>query len=106
MAYERNNGDPANSMPTWTCPPPNQILTHLAAAGSTLVKNGSGAISSINSNDNAAGTLSIYDGLSAAGTLLGVIDTGARGFIPCPWKFSTGLFVVKSTGDDITISSV
>lgn len=90
----------------WNAPAPSQTITHLAAAGSTLIKTGAGALLAINSNDNAAGQLSIYDGLSAAGTLLAVVDTTARGYIPMPLKFTTGLFVVKTTADDITISSV
>jgi hypothetical protein len=97
---------PSAAVPMWSAPPPSGVLTHLAAAGSRLIKTGAGALASLNVNTGAAGTLTVRDGLDATGAVLGVIDTTARGFIPAPWSFSTGLYVTQAGAADLTLVSV
>lgn len=67
---------------------------YLATNATTILKYGAGTIQSISVLDNA-GTISLYDGLSAAGRSLGVIDAiKVVGSINYPAPFDTGLTVV------------
>jgi hypothetical protein len=84
------------------------MLTHFSAAGSTLIKTGSGWVADISINTTAAsGNLTIYDGTSTAGAVMAVIDVsksfsfGGVG----QWPFTNGLFVVITGSPDITIVS-
>ena len=97
--------------PVFIVPPPNPndtTVKHLTGAGSTLIKTGSGWLSSININTPAtsSATLTVYDGVDASGSVLGILDISKQagttgGF--SPWPFQTGLFVVQSAVADITI---
>lgn len=70
---------------------------NLAAAATTLVDTGAGVLHAVtvNSKGTVASTVSIYDGLTAAGTLLAVIDSlnqvGTFGF---DIAYSVGLCIV------------
>ena len=85
---------------------PGVTLIHLAAAGSTLLKTGSGMIRSMDINTtSASSTLTIYDGTSAAGTVMAVIDCSksAVNVGTVGWPFKTGCFLVLTGSPDITI---
>lgn len=81
---------------------------NLLANATTLVKTGEGVLHhiTINTKGASSNTLKIYDGLTAAGTLLATVDTtiGVGTFL-YDMKFLTGLTVVMATGTpaDITI---
>lgn len=82
--------------------------TNLLANGTTLVRTGIGVMAGVNINvlGASSNTLKLYDGLTAAGTLIGTIDTTvALGPTMPNVKFSTGLTAVLGTGTaaDITI---
>lgn len=86
-------------------------VLNLAANATTLVKTGEGVLRSItiNTKGATANTIKIYDGLTAAGTLLATIDsTASIGTLTFDAKFSTGLCIVIATGTaaDITVSYV
>jgi hypothetical protein len=91
--------------PIWLAPTPGSALTHLSAAGSTLIKTGKGWLSTISINTPATGSLTVYDGTNGSGTVLGVIDTSknttASGLTP--WPFQVGCYVVLVGNADITI---
>jgi hypothetical protein len=102
--------NPANAQPVWLAPNPNgQTLTHLSAAGSTLIKTGSGWISSIAVNTAAtSGSLRVYDGVDATGAVIGVLDVSKNGAGitgSTPWAYHVGLYVVLSGTADVTIVS-
>ena len=107
-----------SAQPVWIAPNPNPggTLTHLvgsAGGSSTLVRSGAGWITgiSVNSVSTGSATMTCYDGLNAAGTVIGVIDVSRSNPSPqtaAPWGFQTGFFVVLSTGTggaDVTIVS-
>jgi hypothetical protein len=94
--------------PVWAAPDPRgTTLTHLTAAGSFLIKTGKGWISTVNVNTSGNGTLTIYDGIDATGTVLAVIDTSKNTTTSAfsPWPFKTGLFMVQTGAADVTIIS-
>jgi hypothetical protein len=99
--------DPFNAAPVWFAPNPTpQILLHIAVAGSYLVSSGTGWVADISINTTAAsGSLTVYDGIDATGTVMAVIDASksslGAGF--SPWRFVNGLFVVLNGNADITI---
>lgn len=80
-----------------------------AQTGGTLVKTGEGVLFSITLNKPVAtAVITLYDGLTTGGTVIGTITVPAS---PQPsdlnfnLAFSTGLFVVLATADmDLTIS--
>jgi len=99
---------PGNANPVWLTPDPRgAAVTHIAANGSTLIKVGGGWISTISINTAAVGTMTIYDGTDATGTVMAVIDVSKSTVnvaVVTPWPFKVGCFVVVSaSGSDITI---
>ena len=97
----------SNPQPTYLAGAPGASLKHLNTAGGTLLKTGAGAAVGINVNTSSANaTLTIYDGTSAAGAVMAVIDASRGG--PdigfTGWPFTTGLFVVVVGTPDITIT--
>ena len=82
---------------------PASFVTHSAAAGSTLIKTGAGALLSVSVNGAATGSLAFYDGTSAGGKLLGVISTATQDVFDLYWPFQTGLFMVQTGTADVTI---
>jgi hypothetical protein len=101
-----------DAMPVWIAPNPNPggTLTHIATAGSYLLRSGAGWITGISVNTTAVNaTLTCYDGLNAIGTVIAVIDVSKGNPSPqtaAPWGFTTGFFVVLTGGNaDLTIVS-
>jgi hypothetical protein len=81
-------------------------LLHIAAAGSYLLKTGAGWLEGMSLNTTGNGTLTIYDGIDATGTVMGVIDVSKGNPSPepdNPWPFQIGLFMVLSAAADLTI---
>ncbi len=88
--------------------PVSFLPLNLAANATTLVKTGEGVLHSVTINDQgaAANTIKIYDGLTAAGTLLATIDSvTTTGTLLFDLKFLVGLTIVIGTGTagDITV---
>lgn len=78
---------------------------YIAAATTTLVKTGSGTLSQLNVNTGGAGSIAtIYDGLTAAGTVMAIVDTATRGVLPLNVNFVTGLCVVTSGGSPANLT--
>lgn len=85
--------------------------THISTNTTTLVKSGQGWLHclTLNTKGAASNTITIYDGLSAAGATMGILDgTVAPGSPFCyDVPFSTGLTIVTATGTapDLTVST-
>jgi len=81
---------------------------HIATATTTvIVASGEGALHSIVINSPAAGTITVYDHGSAAGTVLAIIASSAVGgtyLYDC--TYSTGLTIVTAAATDITVTWV
>ena len=84
---------------------------HIAGVGSYLIKKGGGWLHSlILNNAVASGTVTIYDGTSASGSVIGIISLPATlldsGPEPTSYdiSFQKGLFIVVTTALDLTIS--
>lgn len=82
---------------------------NIAGAATTLVKTGAGTLLSIVINKPVAlGVITIYDSLTAANTKIATITNPAALLqqqlsLPYNLKFTTGLTVVTSAADDITV---
>jgi hypothetical protein len=79
--------------------------TNIAAAATTLVKSGAGVLHSITINTTAAGTITIWDSLTASGTKIGTIKASVveQTFVfDC--AFATGLTIVTAGASDITVN--
>lgn len=82
---------------------------HISTNATTVVKSGAGSLHSItiNSKGASANIATIYDGISTAGTVVGIIDTTAasQNFL-YDVALTAGLTIVTSTGTaaDITVS--
>jgi hypothetical protein len=79
--------------------------TNIAAATTTLVKSGAGVLHSITINTTAAGTITIWDSLTASGTKIGTIKASVveQTFVfDC--AFATGLTIVTAGASDITVN--
>src|SRR5580698_4148931 len=88
-------------------PAPNFV--HLAANGSTLAKTGSGILQAlvINTPGGSSNIVTIYDGTSAGGTVIGIYGTTvAAARLPINLQFRIGLFIVVATGTaaDLTVT--
>ena len=109
MARPITTFDRLNAMPVWIAPNPTPAtLFHTGAAGSYLIASAPGWITgiSVNTTVQGSGTLTVYDGVDASGTVIGVIDVSKGNPSPqaaSPWPFRVGLFVVLSAAADITI---
>lgn len=81
------------------------VPKNINTATTTLVKTGNGVLYAIVVNTAAAGTTSIYDGLTAGGTLIGVQKASiAEGHYIFNCGFKTGLCIVTGHNDqDITV---
>lgn len=99
-------------MPDFTFQPQRTFegysFKHLAANATTVVKTGSGVVSAVllNTIGGSSNTLTLYDGLSASGTVIAIIGTTvAAARFPIGVLFVTGLTVVIATGTaaDVTI---
>lgn len=82
-------------------------FTRVTTAATTLVKSGEGITPGIFVEVVLAGTVTVYDSLTAAGTNPLVLPIGTvAGFHPFPLKFSVGLTVVTSTTDRISVGFI
>lgn len=83
--------------------------TNIAGAATTVIKTGPGVLVGIIVNKAvASGVITVYDNTAASGTKIATITNPAtlvHSQINLPYgvKFSTGLTVVTSAADDITI---
>lgn len=86
-------------------PAPTQTLNHYNTAGNHLVHTGACTFAGFSVNTGVAGaTMTLYDGTSGAGTLIGVFDCSVAGENPRTiWSLTTGCFVVIVGTPDLTI---
>lgn len=79
---------------------------NIASAATTTVKSGTGVLHSITVNTTAAGTITIYDSLTGAGTKIGTIAAspaiGSTFLYDC--AFTTGLTIVTAAASDISVN--
>lgn len=78
---------------------------NITTATTTVVKTGPGVLVSIVINAANTGTITIYDNTAASGTKIATIAAGATagstfGYLA---QFATGLTVVTSAADNITV---
>ena len=77
---------------------------HIVAATTTLVKAGVGVLLRICVNTAAAGTITIYDGLTAKGTVIGILEASVpAGAYNFGVKFKRGLCIVTAAANDLTV---
>ena len=79
---------------------------YIAAGATTLCKTGAGTLHSILLGDGAVGTVSVYDGLTAGGTLLivlSVLATTPPNLLAIELDFGVGLTVVTTAGTKVTM---
>lgn len=83
--------------------------TNIAAAATTVVKSGGGRLAYITVNKAvASGVITIYDNTAASGTKIATITHPAtllknQYCLEYEARFSTGLTIVTSSTDDITV---
>ena len=78
--------------------------TNITTATTTVVKTGIGRLKAIVVNTTAAGTITIYDNTSAAGTKIGTMKTSiAENTYTYECRFQTGLTIVTGAASDITV---
>lgn len=87
-----------------SCFSPGNNFKNIATATTTLVKTGAGNIHLVNINTAATGSVTVYDGLTAAGTKVATIDSATPGPHQFDVRFTTGLTVVTVGSIDITVS--
>lgn len=76
---------------------------YISTATSTLVRAGRCTLSRIVLTETAAGTISIYDGLSASGTLVAVLKASiAEGTYSFQMNLSVGCFIVTAAASKLT----
>jgi hypothetical protein len=78
--------------------------TPVTTATTTLVKSGAGIIGGISVNTTAAGTITVYDSLTASGTKIGTLKASvAEGTYLSNVTFSIGLTIVTAAASDVTV---
>lgn len=83
----------------------NFLARNITTATTTLVKTGAGELRSITINTTAAGTITIYDSLTATGTKIGTIKASeVEQTLTYDVAFSTGLTIVTGAASDITVA--
>lgn len=101
-----DNGDGSHSVAAYE---PPSSYSNIAAAGTVVVKSGAGVLKRIVVNKTVAlSVTTIYDNTAASGTKIGTITQPAalltsNAAFPFDCKFNTGLTIVTSLGDDITV---
>jgi hypothetical protein len=76
---------------------------NITSATTTTVKSGAGILRSIAVNTTAAGTITVYDNTSAAGTKIGTLKTSiVEGTYLTNIRFQTGLTIVTGAASDVT----
>lgn len=77
--------------------------TKIATATTTLLKTGAGSLGGIFVTGGTAGTIKVYDGIDASGTLIEDIgSTNAIAFYPVKRSFKVGLCVVTAAATVVT----
>jgi hypothetical protein len=80
--------------------------SNISTATTTLVKSGVGVLNTITINTTAAGTITIYDSLTATGTKIATIAASPTigSTFNFDVAFTTGLCIVTAAASDITVS--
>lgn len=82
---------------------------HVAGAGTTVAKAGPGILGGIMVNKAVSlSTITVYDNTVASGTIVGIMTHPLtllqnQYFVPITCRMDTGITVVTSAGDDITV---
>jgi len=85
----------------------NEIFEYrnITTATTTVVKSGAGVLKAITVNSTAAGTITVYDNTSAAGTKIATLKASVvEGTYEYNIAFATGLTIVTGAASDITVS--
>lgn len=83
----------------------NQLF-NITTAGTFTIKPSAGYLDRIIVNSTAAGTITIYDSLTATGRKIGTLKASvAEGTYAYNGIFTVGLTIVTSGASDITVSS-
>jgi hypothetical protein len=78
--------------------------TNITSATTTTLKSGKGNLKAIVVGTTAAGTVTIYDNTSAAGTKIGTLKASiAEGTYTFECRFITGLTIVTGAASDLTV---
>jgi hypothetical protein len=78
---------------------------NIAAAATTLVKTGAGELRAITINTTAAGTITVYDSLTATGNKIATIKASvSEQTLQFDVGFSIGLTIVTGAASDITVA--
>lgn len=81
--------------------------SYISTATTTLVKSGGGRIHSVVVGETAAGTITLYDGLTAGGTVFAVLKASiAEGDYLLDVEFNTGLTVVTAAASKLTVTFI
>lgn len=101
MAYPSNQTNPAAAIPVYSGA---AKYSHINAAGNTQAVTGTGVLLGVVVNTGVSGaTVTLYDGTSAAGTLIAVISAATQGGFTYGVGVTTGLFVVVAGTPDVTV---
>lgn len=109
MTFPNSQSNPKGAVPVYLCANPygGQIIQNLTANGGVLVKTGPGTLDSVVVGIAGSGSsLTIYDGTSASGTLLGTVSTVVQNALALGWSFQTGLFVNAAGGSAANVTIV
>jgi len=88
---------------------PPGFFHHIAGAATTLVKGGAGVLERVVNNKKVlSGVITVYDGVDATGAVIAIITNPATLLdnaqtLEYGVKFTTGLCVVTSAADDLTV---
>lgn len=86
-----------------SAPPGAYQYAHLTA--SALVKTGRGSLQTLVIGTGAAdATVTLYDGTTGAGTVIGIVDTANTTGLWFGVQFNTGLYIEISGVVDITVT--
>lgn len=78
---------------------------NITTGATTVVKSGTGVLKAITVNSTAAGTITVYDNTSAAGTKIATLKASVvEGTYEYNIAFATGLTIVTGAASDITVS--
>jgi hypothetical protein len=97
----------ATPLSVYGVPAPSQTLHHLSTAGNHLLQTGHCTFAGFSVNTGqASATMTLYDGVDATGTLLGVFDCAVadEGMRRFDWALTNGCFVVIVGTPDLTVA--
>lgn len=79
--------------------------TYISTATTTLVKTGAGVVHCIMLGETAAGGITLFDGLSSAGTVMCVLKSSiAEGTYILDREFTTGLTILTSAASKLSVT--